>query len=514
MGLTLSQRWEEPMGQVTALKDAPAIDPASVLPTRRGLYYGGAWHEAADGRTFDVTSPGNGQSLGKVADASAEDVDAAVEAARKAFPGWRDTAPLERARILRQVAQIVRDNARELALLDALDCGNPAAAMVGDAAIAAAQIDFFAGLVTEMKGASIPMGPDRLNTSVREPLGVVARIIPFNHPFMFAAGKSAAPLAAGNTIVVKPPEQAPLSALRLAELLDGVLPPGIFNVVTGAGRETGQTLVAHPHTDSVALIGSVGAGQGVMLGAAERVKPVLLELGGKNALIAFADADPVAVADAMIAGMNFAWCGQSCGSTSRAFLHEAIHDAVLDALLEKIGRFRPGRPENWATTMGAIISRQQHERILDYIETAITEGARLVTGGRVPDAEDTRGGLFIEPTVFADVTQSMTIAREEIFGPVLSVLKWSEEGQMLADVNAVDVGLTCAIWTNDLAAAMRVSSAVDVGYVWVNEVSRHFLGAPFGGVKLSGLGREECLAELMSFTREKNIHIRYGSRAV
>ncbi|WP_082546883.1 MULTISPECIES: aldehyde dehydrogenase family protein [Rhizobium/Agrobacterium group] len=502
------------MGHVTAIKDVPAIDPASVLPKRRGLFYGGAWHDAQDGRTFCVTSPGNGQSLGTVADASEADVDAAVAAARTAFPGWRDTAPLERARMLRRMAQVVRDNARELALLDALDCGNPAAAMVGDAAIAAAQIDFFAGLVTEMKGASIPMGPDRLNTSVREPLGVVARIVPFNHPFMFAAGKSAAPLAAGNTVVLKPPEQAPLSALRLAELLEDVLPPGVFNVVTGAGRETGQALVAHPHTDSVALIGSVGAGQGVMRSAAERVKPLLLELGGKNALIAFPDADPGEVADAMIAGMNFAWCGQSCGSTSRAFLHQRLHDRVIEALLQKIGRFRPGRPEDWSTTMGAIISAPQHARILRYIETAKAEGATLVTGGKVPSGDDTKDGFFVEPTVFTGVTQNMTIAREEIFGPVLSVLAWSDEAAMLRDVNAVDVGLTCAIWTNDLAAALRISACVDVGYIWVNEVSRHFLGAPFGGVKLSGLGREECLAELLSFTREKNIHIRYGKRAV
>lgn len=501
------------MADTIAVTHAAPIDPMSVLPRRRGLYYGGAWREAEGGARFAVTSPGSGASLGEVADASARDVDAAVAAAREAFPGWRDTPPLERARLLRRMAQIVRENARELAMLDALDCGNPVTAMVGDAAIAAAQIDFFAGLVTEMKGASIPMGPDRLNASVREPLGVVARIVPFNHPFMFAAGKSAAPLSAGNTIVVKPPEQAPLSALRLAELLEGVLPPGVFNVVTGAGRETGQALVSHPGTDSVALIGSVGAGQGVMRGAAERVKPLLLELGGKNALIALPDADPEAVAEAMIAGMNFAWCGQSCGSTSRAFLHESLHDAVLDALGARIGRFRPGRPEDWATTMGAIISAPQHARILRYIETAKGEGATLVHGGRAPDAPELAGGLFIEPTVFSGVTQDMTIAREEIFGPVLSVLKWSDEAAMLADVNAVDVGLTCAIWTNDLAAALRLSAAVEVGYVWINEVSRHFLGAPFGGVKLSGLGREECLQELLSFTREKNIHIRFGTRA-
>lgn len=216
----------------------------------------------------------------------------------------------------------------------------------------------------------------------------------------------------------------------------------------------------------------------------------------------------------MIAGMNFAWCGQSCGSTSRAFVHDSLHEAVMAALLARIGRFRPGRPENWETTMGAIISAPQHARILAHIATAQAEGAVLACGGKVPEGPETAGGLFIEPTVFTGVTQDMTLAREEIFGPVLAVLNWSDEAAMLRDVNAVDVGLTCAIWTNDLAAALRISASVDVGYIWVNEVSRHFLGAPFGGMKLSGLGREECLQELLSFTREKNIHIRYGARAV
>jgi betaine-aldehyde dehydrogenase len=484
----------------------------ATLPGQRGIFHGGAWHRPASGRTFEVTSPGSGESLGHCADADASDVDAAVRSAREAFPGWRDTPPLERAKLLRRFAQIVRDNARELALLDAVDCGNPARAMVGDADIASAQIDFFAGLVTEMKGASIPMGPDRFNVSIRQPLGVVGRIIPFNHPFMFAAGKSAAPLAAGNTIVVKPPEQAPLSALRLAELVENLFPPGVFNVVTG-GRDAGAALVAHPDVAKIALIGSVGAGRAVMRAAAERVKPVLLELGGKNALIAFADADPAQVADAMIAGMNFAWCGQSCGSTSRAFLHESLHDAVLAELIERIVAFKPGRPDDWSTTMGAIASRAQYERILGFIETAKAEGARLVYGGGRPDSSELAAGLFIEPTVFADVTPEMTIAREEIFGPVLSVLRWSDEARMMAEVNAVEVGLTCSIWTNDLNAAMRTATATEAGFVWVNEVSRHFLGAPFGGVKQSGLGREECLEELMSFTQEKNIHIRFSTQS-
>jgi betaine-aldehyde dehydrogenase len=247
-----------------------------------------------------------------------------------------------------------------------------------------------------------------------------------------------------------------------------------------------------------------------MRSASESIKPVLLELGGKNALIAFADADPIAVAEAMIAGMNFAWCGQSCGSCSRAFLHSAIHDRVLDEVRARIAAFKPGRPDDWSTTMGAIVSRTQYERILAYIESAKREGASLVCGGGVPDTPALRNGLYIEPTVFSGVTPAMTIAREEIFGPVLSVLAWHDEDTMVRDVNAVDVGLTCSIWTSDIGAALRTAYAVEAGYVWVNEVSRHFLGAPFGGIKQSGLGREECLEELMAFTLEKNIHIKFA----
>ncbi len=384
--------------------------------------------------------------------------------------------------------------------------------MLGDAEAAASQVEFFAGLVTEMKGASVPMGPDRVNFSVREPMGVVARILPFNHPLMFCGGKTAAILAAGNAVVIKPPEQAPLTTLRMAELTADLFPPGVFNVLPG-GREAAAHLAGHPKVAMTALVGSVGAGKAVMRAAADTLKPVLLELGGKNALIAFADADPDEVADAVIAGMNFAWCGQSCGSTSRAFLHEAIHDAVLETVKAKIARFRPGLPTDPKTTMGAVVSRAQHERVMGYIAAAKAEGARLVTGGRVPDDPALRDGFFVEPTVFADVTMAMRVAREEIFGPVLSVLRWRDEAAMLEEVNQVEYGLTCSIWTNDINAAHRTAGAVQAGFVWVNEVGRHFLGAPFGGYKQSGIGREECLEELLAFTQVKNIHIRLRGKA-
>jgi len=350
------------------------------------------------------------------------------------------------------------------------------------------------------------MGPDAVNFSVREPRGVVGRIIPFNHPFMFCAGKAAAPLATGNTVVMKPPEQAPLSSLRLAELIEGVLPPGVFNVVPG-GREAGAALASHSGVAMIALIGSVPTGRAVMKAAADTLKPVMLELGGKNALIAYADADPDDVAAGVIGGMNFTWCGQSCGSTSRAFIHEKIYDAVIERVKSKIIHYKPGLPTEPSTTMGAIISKTQFDRVMSYIESARREGAELIAGGGPPADPALAKGFYIEPTVFA-VTENNRIAREEIFGPVLSVLKWSDEGEMMRQVNRVEYGLTASIWTNDLTTAHRAAAAVQSGFVWINEVSKHFLGAPFGGFKQSGVGREECIEEMLAYTQEKNIHIR------
>jgi len=257
----------------------------------------------------------------------------------------------------------------------------------------------------------------------------------------------------------------------------------------------------------VALVGSVPTGRAVMRAASETVKPVMLELGGKNALIAYPDADPEGVAAGVVGGMNFTWCGQSCGSTSRAFIHEKIHDAVIERIKVRIRRWKPGIPTDPATTMGAIISKAQFDRVMGYIDSAKNEGARLITGGGRPADPALTKGLYIEPTVFADVKPTMKIAREEIFGPVVGVLKWSDEAIMLEQVNAVDYGLTASIWTNDLGTAHRAAANVEAGFIWINDISKHFIGTPFGGYKQSGIGREECLEELLSFTQEKNINI-------
>ena len=413
------------------------------LPEHRDAFYGGEWHKPKSGKYVDSINPGTGESLGPFADCGADDIDAAVQAAKKAFDGWRNTPPLERARVLKRIAAVLRENADELAMIDAADCGNP----------------------------------------VR------------------------APLATGNVVIMKPPEQAPLSSLRLAELIGGLLPPGVFNIVPG-GREAGSALTTHPGVAMIALIGSVPTGRAVMKAAADTLKPVMLELGGKNALIAYPDADPDEVAGGVVGGMNFTWCGQSCGSTSRAFIHEKIYDTVLAKVKTKIAHFKPGIATDRSTTMGAIISKSQYERILGFIDSAKQEGARLLTGGGRPSDPALAKGFFIEPTVFADVQPNMRIAREEIFGPVLSVFKWSDEAKMLEEVNAVEYGLTASIWTNDLSTAHRTAGAVQAGFVWINEVSKHFLGAPFGGYKQSGIGREECFEEMLAYTQEKNIHVK------
>jgi betaine-aldehyde dehydrogenase len=481
--------------------------PALRLPQAHDLYYGGDWHKSAGGLRTSVENPGTGEILAQVTQATTGDLDAAVAAAQQGFAHWRGVPAAERARVLRQAADAIRCHGAELAMLDAADSGNPYREMRKDADAAAAQVEFFAGLVTEMKGASIPLGPDQVNFSVREPLGVVARLLPFNHPLIFCAGKSAAILAAGNAVIIKPAEQTPLSALRLAELIGPLFPPGVFNVVP-ADRVAAAHLAAHPGIAKVALVGSVAAGRAVLHAAADTIKPVLLELGGKNALIAFADADPEEVAQAIVEGMNFGWGGQSCGSTSRAFVHESLHDTVFVRICNRLTDFVPGLPTDPATRMGALVSRTQYERVLQYIAGARTQGARLVYGGKRPAHCPNERGYFIEPTVFAEVTAQMRIAREEIFGPVLSVLRWQDPEVLFDQVNALEYGLTCSIWTRDLNTAHRAAQRVAAGFVWVNEVAKHFLGSPFGGYKQSGLGREECLDELLAFTQEKNIHIR------
>ncbi len=487
---------------------ASRMNASRQLPARRDLYYGGAWHAPLAGVYGRTVDPATQDDLGAMAMAATADVDRAAQAAQQGFVAWRATPPAQRAQALRALAERIRTHADELAWLDSLNGGNPIREMGRDALSAAAQIDYYAGLVREIKGTTQPVEPGAWSYTVREPWGVVARIVAYNHPLMFLASKLAAPVAAGNAVIMKAPPQAPLSAYRLAELADGLFPPGVVNVLTG-GAECGEALIAHPLVRRAALIGSVSTGVAVLKGAAQKVMPVTLELGGKNPLVICADADLDKAIDGAIGGMNFTWAGQSCGSTSRCFVHASVYDRVVAAMAERIpARHRCGLPGDPETTMGCLVSQAQFDKVMGFIADAKREGARLVTGGGRPSDPRLSRGWFVEPTVFADVTPSMRLFREEVFGPVLAVIPWHDEAEMLRQVNALEYGLTASIWTRDLAAAQRLSTGVESGFVWINHVGAHFVGADFGGYKRSGLGREEGLEELLSYTQVKHVHVR------
>jgi betaine-aldehyde dehydrogenase len=488
-----------------ALDDIPSV--RFQLPSHRQHYYGGAWHAAVNGAQMPVTSPATGEALGMASVGDADDVQRAVAAASAAFDTWRATPAQERAARIRRASSILRAHAEELAWLDAMDGGNPFSAMLYDVEISAAYMDYFAGLVTEMKGATIPIASNILNYTLREPLGVVARIGAFNHPLLFVAGKAGAPLAAGNTLIVKPADQTPLSALRIAELWHDVFPPGVFNVVTG-GREAGAALVEHRDVAKIGFIGSIAAGRAIMQAAGKSLKALTLELGGKNALIACPDAGVEEVADGVVRGMNFRYVtGQSCNSTSRVFLHEDRYEATVAAIVQRVAALKLGLPSDRDGEVGCLSSQAQFDKTLDYIRKGVEDGARLVQGGRRCTQTRFAGGFYVEPTVFADVTDDMRIAREEIFGPVVGILRWRDEDDVIRRANGLEYGLTASIWTHDLDRAHRMASRIQAGYVWINGASTHYVGVPFGGYKQSGLGREESIEELLACTQIKNVNV-------
>ncbi|MSP95842.1 MAG: aldehyde dehydrogenase family protein [Betaproteobacteria bacterium] len=473
----------------------------------RGLYFGGKWEAPAAGRTFATLNPSTGRQLAEVPYADAGDVDRAVKAAAKGFAEWRKVGIRERAKCLESFAKRIREHAKELALMDAVDSGNAVKGMEGDMHWSADSLDYFAGLITEIKGETSSQGPRHLNFTRRQPYGVVAKLNPFNHPFRFCAEKAAAPLAAGNCVVIKSSEQAPLSSFRLAELADGVFPPGVVNVVAGDGA-TGAALVRHPMVARIGFIGSVETGRLVAREAAEGLKRVSLELGGKNPIIIFPDADPVKAAIAAIKGMNMNRQGQSCSSTSRVFVHQSLHRAVAEQIARLAEALPVGFPWIETNELGPIVSARQLERIMGLIESGKREGAQLLCGGDRPADAQLQNGYFLRPTVFDNVRQDMRIASEEIFGPVMSILPWNDAEDMLAKVNSLQYGLTAAIVTNHLDLAMETAERVDAGYVWINGTGR-YLGAPYGGWKSSGLGVEENFDELLSYTQLKNIHMRW-----
>ena len=378
------------------------------MTTRRMLMHiGGEWVPAASGAELESVDPTTEEVLATVPDGDVEDVDAAVTAARAAAPAWRDIGWRRRAELLRELSDRISSAAEELAALDVRDSGNPLTGMRADVAGACDELLHQAGVAVEARGSTGPYAADTLSWTEWEPYGVVGRIVPFNHPFEFAADKVAAPLAAGNAVVLKHGEQTSLSALELARIAAEVLPPGVLNVVTGRGATAGAALVAHPEVPRIAFTGSVPTGRAVLHGAAQEIKDVSLELGGKNPIVVFPDVDPARAARAAVAGMNIARCtGQSCGSTSRLFVHEDVRERFVEALLDRLGELRIGNPMDEGTDVGPLAFRAHHERVTGYVESGRREGATLVHGGTRP-AHLTRG-FFLEPTVFTDVEDGMT----------------------------------------------------------------------------------------------------------
>lgn len=473
---------------------------------RYDLYIGGEWVPAQAGGTVRSVDPTTEQVVTEVADADVADVARAVAAATAAAADWAALGWQTRARLLGNLADAVAAHADEFARMDAVDAGIPVDGMAKDVDNAVNTMRYFAGLASELKGQTIEAPGGGFNMTLREPYGVVGRIVPFNHPIQFAASGIAGPLAAGNAVVLKPGDTTPVSALRLAELAHGILPAGVLNVVTG-GLTAGAALVAHPGVPRIAFTGGVQSGRSVARAAADHLKAVTLELSGKNPLIVFPDVDIPAVAAAAVQAMNFnRGQAQSCGSPSRMLVHESIRAEFVDELVRRVEALTIGDPLTPGIAMGPLAFAAHYERVLGYIERGKEEGARLVTGGGRPDGIGS-GGYFVAPTVFDDVTRDMVIAKEEIFGPVVSVLGWDDEADALSIANELPVGLTANIWTNDVSTALRFGRKVQAGYVWVNGVGQRPLGAPFGGYKLSGMGNENSLDELLSFTMTKNLSI-------
>ena len=473
----------------------------------KGLFIGGNWVEASSGQTITTTNPSNGDLLGQVPLADEADVDKAVASAKAAFPAWSSMPVTKRPEYLIRLADAIDENADHLALMDAVDSGNAVSGMRADMEWTADTLRYFAGLVTEIKGETMSREPGHLNLTLRQPYGVVAKINPFNHPFRFCAEKAAAALAAGNTVVIKGPEQAPLSSLRLGELCEQIFPPGVVNILTGDGM-TGSAMVRHKDVHRVGFVGSVETGRIIAREAAEGLKAVTLELGGKNPIIIFPDADPVKAAAAVVKAMNMNRQGQSCSSTSRVLVHQSLHDKVRAELVRVASAIPIGLPWLEGAEMGPLVSRQQYDKVLRYIDYGHQDGAVLLTGGGPPDDPDLTNGFFVAPTVFDGVTPQMRIGSEEIFGPVMSIISWSDFDEMIDVANGVMYGLTASIVTDDFGTAMRAAERVEAGYVWINSAGR-YLGAPYGGWKQSGIGKEESFEELLSYTRVKNVNMRW-----
>ncbi|MCP1200794.1 betaine-aldehyde dehydrogenase [Notoacmeibacter sp. MSK16QG-6] len=468
----------------------------------------GAYCEDGAGATIECVFAATGDVIARLHSATPAIVDKALSSAKRAQKEWTGFAPVERGRVLRRAADILRERNRELSELETLDTGKPLQeTLVADAASGADALEYFAGLAATITGETMPLGGDFVYT-LREPLGVCVGIGAWNYPTQIACWKAAPALACGNAMVFKPSEVTPLCALKLAEIfIEAGAPAGLFNVVQGYG-DVGAALATDPRTDKVSLTGSVPTGRKVYAGAADGIRHVTMELGGKSPLIVFEDADIENAVSAAING-NFYSTGQICSNGTRVFVHNDIEAHFVSRLVERTKTAKIGDPRDEETQLGPLISKAQREKVLNYIEMAKAEGATLAYGGGVPDGlADT--GCYIEPTIFTGVTDEMTVACEEVFGPVLSILTFSDECEVIARANDTPFGLAAGVFTRDLTRAHRVVAALEAGTCWINTYNLTPVEAPFGGVKLSGVGRENSKAAIEHYSQIKSVYVAMG----
>ena len=477
------------------------------LQERYKLFINGEWRDASDGQTVKTYSPVDGSLLAEVAEATKEDVDAAVSSAREAFKTWKNSTVKERAKILNQIANIIDANAELLATVETMDNGKPIReTMAVDVPLAAEHFRYFAAAIISEEDSAKMLDNNTLSLILREPIGVVGQIVPWNFPFLMGAWKLAPVLASGCCTVLKTSSTTPLSVLEFAKLIQDVLPAGVFNVITGSGSKSGQYILDHEGFDKLAFTGSTEIGYNVAKAAAEKLIPATLELGGKSANIIFPDCDFEQALDGAQLGILFNQ-GQVCCAGSRIFVHEDIYDKFVPELVKRFNSVTVGNPLDPNTQMGSQIDKRQMNKILSYVKIGTDEGATLLCGGEQFTENGLENGCFIRPTLLGNVTNDMRVAKEEIFGPVACIIKFKSEDEVIEMANDSEYGLGGAVFTNDINRAVRISRAIETGRVWINTYNAIPEGAPFGGYKKSGIGRETHKVILEHYTQMKNILI-------
>ena len=477
------------------------------LDARYDLYINGQWVPASDGKVFTAYNPATGEKLAECAEATKEDVDAAVKAAWAAFPAWRDMGIAERAGILEKIADIIDENAELLATIESMDNGKPIReTMAIDVPYSSDHFRYFAGAIRVEEGKASVLDGNMMSLILREPIGVVGQIVPWNFPFLMAAWKLAPALAAGNCIVFKPSSTTSLSVLTLVKLIGHLLPPGVLNVVTGGGSRSGQYMLDHPGFRKLAFTGSTEVGLDVAKAAADKLIPATLELGGKSANIYFDDCKWDMAIDGLQLGILFNQ-GQVCCAGSRVFVQEGIYDKFVEAAVKAFNSVNVGDPLDPNTQMGAQVDQGQLRKIMSYVNLAKEEGATIACGGEPYTDGACANGSFMKPTLIVNATNDMRVAQEEIFGPVAVVIKFKTEEEVIAMANDSVYGLGGAVWTRDINRAIRVARGVETGRMWVNTYNQIPSGAPFGGYKQSGIGRETHKVILEHYTQQKNIMI-------